>query len=147
LPSQLAYPSSHAIPHRVPSHVATAFAPVGHGTHAAPHVAVLMLLAHALPQAWKLESHVNRHAAPVQLATPFVTDGQASLHAPQSSSDVDKLTHWVPQSVGASLPHPVVQANPDDVGEQSGAVESHFALQAPQWAALERSVSQPSAAC
>jgi hypothetical protein len=49
--SQLANPVLHLIPQEVPSHVACAFGPVGHGEHDFPQVAGSELLAHVLPQA------------------------------------------------------------------------------------------------
>ena len=80
------------------------------------------------------------------MASPFATAGQALLHEPQSSSEVWRSTHWLPQSVGAAPAQPVVHEKPLAVGAQSGAAAAHFALQVPQCAASERSTSQPSAA-
>jgi hypothetical protein len=53
-------------------------------------------------------------------------------------------THVPPQSVGGVV-HPVVQANVDPEGAQTGALEVHGVLHPPQVAGLERSVSQPGA--
>jgi hypothetical protein len=52
------------------------------------------------------------------VARPFVGVRHAFEQAPQLSSDVERLTHWLPQSVGASPVHPVEHAKPDGVGEQ-----------------------------
>ena len=143
---QLAKPVSHSIPHETPLHVAMAFAPVAQGAQLAPQVEGLSSVAHELPQGWKSAWHVKPQWPAAQVAWPLTAAGQAFPHAPQSSSEVSRLTHCSPQSVGAPAEQPVVHANPLVVGAQSGAAREHFALQVPQWAGCERSVSHPSAA-
>jgi hypothetical protein len=122
-------------------HVATAFAPVGHGAQLAPHVATLTSLAQAAPQVWKSALQVKPQV-PSQVAFPLATTGQIVPHAPQSSSELVRLTHWLPQSVRLA-PHPVEQAKVAPLGAQSGALAPHFALHEPQWEAWERSASHP----
>jgi hypothetical protein len=58
--------------------------------------------------------------------------GQAWPHAPQLSSEVVRLTHWFPHSVGAPPEQPVAHAKLLALGVQSGAVVGHFALHVPQ---------------
>jgi hypothetical protein len=103
----------------------------------------LTFAAQVPPHAWKFALHVMPHFPPAQVALPLAAVGQVFEHAPQSSSDVIRSTHWLPQSVGAAPPHPVAHANPVPDGLQSGASDVHAALHEPQWAGSERSVSQP----
>ena len=51
-PSQLAYAAEQATPQLLPLQVAVPLAGVGHGEHAVPQVARLVLLTHVPPQAW-----------------------------------------------------------------------------------------------
>jgi hypothetical protein len=50
--SQSAHPASHVMPHAVPSHLAVAWGPVGHGEHDEPQLATNVLSAQLDPHAW-----------------------------------------------------------------------------------------------
>jgi hypothetical protein len=69
--------------------------------HDVPHVAGFVLVAHALPHAWKPVSHENWQALAVHATCALATAPQVLLHAPQCVRLVARSTHWVPQSVGA----------------------------------------------
>jgi hypothetical protein len=123
----LANPGLHTIPHSLPSQVAIALGPVGHGAQLAPQVAGSSSLTHAAPQAWKSASHPKPHRPPVHVASPLA-------HAPQSSTDADRSTHSPVQSVGAVGGHSSVQPNAPGVGvgAQYGVVAPQVTLHAPQ---------------
>jgi hypothetical protein len=48
----LAKPGAQVKPQEIPSHVALAFGPLGHGAQRAPQVAVWLFLAQIEPQRW-----------------------------------------------------------------------------------------------
>ncbi len=76
--------------------VAVEWPGAGHGLHDAPQVAVLVLLAHALPHAWYPLLQVNPQAVPSQLAAPLAGVAQGAHAAPQVAT-LALLTHALPQ--------------------------------------------------
>jgi hypothetical protein len=74
----------HVNPHELPSHVAVAFAGGVQAVHeVAPQVAVLLLDAQLLPQAWKKALQVKPHIVPLQVATPLAGTAHGVQEAPQ----------------------------------------------------------------
>ena len=71
-PPQRVKPALQLNPHVVPSHVAAALAGGAHALHEAPHVATLVLLAHAAP-----------HTTPVRR----VDEGRAARHLIATEDD------------------------------------------------------------
>jgi hypothetical protein len=145
-PSQSAKPAAHASPQRVPSHVGVAFGPPVQGVHDVPQLSTDVLLEQTSPQRWKPVLQKTRHAPAAHVDSPFVTSGHALLHAPQWRWLDARLTHWLPQSVGASPVQPFVQTKVGPTGAQFGATCEQVALHEPHVAGAERSVSHPSAA-
>ncbi len=94
--------------------------------------------------AWNPALHVKLQTPAVHSAVPSVTTGHAVLQLPQWFVLVLGSTHSAPQFSGATGVQPLVHWKFGPFGAQSGAAAAHFALQAPQLVARERSVSQPS---
>ena len=69
------------IPQEVPLQVALPLAGAGHGLHEVPQVAVLLLPAHAPPQACNPLLQVNPQLFPSQVATLFA-GGLQGVHEP-----------------------------------------------------------------
>lgn len=89
-----------------PSHVGVAFAGGVQAMHDPPHVAVSVLLAHALPHAWKPVLHEKPHTVPSHADAPFAGAKHGVQSPPQFETSV-LLTHIPPQRW-----NPVLQTNP-----------------------------------
>jgi hypothetical protein len=87
------------------------------------------------------------HALRTQVTSALATGAHGRLQPPQWLAFELRSTHCAPQSVGAVAEHPVVQPKAPPMGEQMGFVVGQTALQLPQCAGSERSVSQPSPGC
>ncbi len=130
----------------MPSHVAVPFIVVGHGAHAAPHVAVLLLETHAAPQRWKPGLHVYPQPPPLHVGVEFAGALQVVPHAPQLDGSVWMSTQDMPQRVGVAPPQPLVQVNDEPLPEHTGVLPPQTVPHIPQELALDRSVSHPFAA-
>jgi hypothetical protein len=146
LPAHAWFGAVHWIPHVSATHVATPPAGTGQGAHAAPQNAGSVCATHLSVHALKPTLHVKLQVAALHAAVPLVGTGHAPLHVPQWVADVWGSAHSAPQRSGAEGVQPVEHWKFGPVGAQRGAAAPHFALQAPQLVAFERSVSQPSVA-
>ena len=68
LPAHSLVPVGQLPPQEAPSHVAVPPAGMGHGTQELPQLAVLILEAQAVPQAWVPAPQVNPQLVPLQVA-------------------------------------------------------------------------------
>ena len=82
----------------------------------------------------------------MQLVVAFATTGHLTLQPPQWLMLVWGSTHSAPHWSGAPGVHALLHWNEGPSGAQRAAAAPHAALQLPQVAAFDRSVSQPSAA-
>jgi hypothetical protein len=89
--------------------------------------------------------HVKVHTPIAHAVVAFATSAHLTLQPPQWFTLFVGSTHSVPHRRGAAGVHPVVHWKLPPVGAHIGFDGGHTALHAPQLAALERSVSQPSA--
>ena len=144
-PPQRTFFPWHFIPHVSFTHVAVPPAGAGHGEHDAPHDAGSVLLTHLPAHAWNCTLHANAHAPPVQLDVALATTAHLRLQPPQWLTLVWGSTHSAPHWSGADGVHALLHWNEGPSGAQSAAAAPHVALQLPQVAAFDRSVSQPSA--
>ena len=131
--SQLPKPALHVKPHALAAQVATAFAGMGHTTHAAPHAVASVAVAHFAPQRCVAAGHVPPHVSATQVAVPPAGIGQGTQSGPQVAGSVF-ATHLALQAWNWALhvkPHaPAVQAF------VAFATTGHFTLQAPQLSVL-----------
>ena len=146
--SQLPKPAEHVNPQASAAQVAVAFAGTGHTAQVGPHArrSVFAAQVPATVQAWKRGLHVKVQTLAAQAVVPFSTAGHLMLQPPQWFSLVFESTQSAPHLSGATGVQPSVHWKDAPAGAQSGAAAPQIALHDPQLVALERSVSQPSAA-
>jgi hypothetical protein len=144
LPAQALFGGVHFSPQVSLTHVAAPPAGTGHGVQSGPQAVGSVLARHLPPHAWKLALQVNVHAPAVQALVELATTGHLMLQPPQWFVLVTGSTHSAPQFRGAPGVQPFVHWNVGPEGAHSGEAAPQTALQAPQLAAFERSVSHPS---
>jgi hypothetical protein len=129
-------------PQAKPPQVAVAKVGTGHGEHAVPQLAVLVLAAQAPPQAWNPVLQVKPQEVPLHVATPLAGTGHGAHAAPQVAR-LTLVTHTPPQSWKPALhtdPHPL---KPPQTAV-AFARDGHTLPQLPQWfGSVPRSTQNP----